>query len=308
MKDFFYTVTGQDEGLTVERLLKKLGFTGKEISRQKFIPRGISLDGVQCRVTKTVCEGQKLKLVFESEKQACRNQPELKKQDLPKILYEDEDLLVVNKPGGLSSHRGRGHYLDNLGTRIQCMLASKGKCDSIVREIGRLDRDTSGLMIFAKNRISAARLSRQRQEVRLEKTYYALIWGSFLQKTGEICFPLKEADGVKNRMTVSKQGKEAVTCYQAVHTGVLCGKEISLVRCSLKTGRTHQIRVHMAASGHSVVGDSFYGTVSEDEKFSLCLHAGSIRFLQPFTGKEICVTVRPDSWPLEWEEETWQNG
>lgn len=308
MKEFFYKVSGEDDNLTVELLLKRLGFSAKEISRQKFVPGGIRLDDRQCRVTQKVCSGQTLKLLFPEKKQKTEDTEILKTDEIPEILYEDSDLLVVNKPVGLSSHVGRGHYQDNLGTRIQLWMAEQGIMMAAVREIGRLDRDTSGLMIFAKNRISAARLSRQRQDGKLEKIYYALVWGIFGTKSGVIDLPLSEIPGEKNRMTVSEQGKKAVTCYRVIESGIYCGKAVSLLECRLKTGRTHQIRIHMAAFGHPLVGDPFYGTEEEDSSVRLCLHAGSIRFLQPFTGKAICVSAKPDGWPLRWEEKEWQNG
>ncbi|MDY5022465.1 MAG: RluA family pseudouridine synthase [Blautia sp.] len=308
MKEFSYVTSVRDKNLTVGQILKKLGFSEKEISRQKFVSGGIQLDDRQCRVTEKIREGQTLKLLFPEKKQIAGDAEGLKADEIPEILYEDDDLIVVNKPEGLSSHQGRGHYQDNLGTRLQLWMVSQGISASAVREIGRLDRDTSGLMVFAKNRISAARLSRQRQEGKLEKLYYALVWGSFVTERGVIDLPIGAVPGEKNKMEVSELGKKAVTCYRVIKSGAFRGREVSLLECRLKTGRTHQIRVHMAASGYSLVGDPLYGNDQEDKGVRLCLHAGSIRFLQPFTGKEICVTVRPDSWPLNWEEETWQNG
>lgn len=307
MKEFTYGASGDDENLTVGQILKRLGFSEKEISRQKFIPGGIQLDNRQCRVTEKICPGQTLKLLFPEKKEKYADAEGLKADEIPEILYEDDDLLVVNKPEGLPSHQGRGHYHDNLGTRLQLWLASKGTPVSAVREIGRLDRDTSGLMVFAKNRITAARLSRQRQEGKLEKLYYALVWGSFVTESGEIDFPVGEMPGEKNKMAVMKQGKKAVTCYRLITGGVFREKTVSLLECRLKTGRTHQIRVHMAAFGHSLVGDALYGNKKEDRDIRLCLHAGRIRFLQPFTETEIRVSARPEGWPLRWEEGTWQN-
>lgn len=301
MRQWKKIVDRNDDGKTLEQLLKDEGFSRKEISRLKFKNPGLTVDGRQCRSTAKLCAGQEICLYLEDEKTDIQKNVPLEE---PEICYEDEDLLIVNKPSGLSCHPGRGHYRDNLGSRIQNYCREKGETCAI-RLIGRLDKDTSGLVVFAKNQAASARLWKQREDSIFQKTYCVLVHGFFEKKNGVIDVPLGADPDRKNRMKVITDGKAAVTCYQVVHEFVCEDQEwkecfddrkknvempeISLVKCLLKTGRTHQIRVHMASLGHPVLGDPFYG--KEDTAERLWLHAATVELVQPFTGKRIKIEV-----------------
>ncbi|MDD2958714.1 MAG: RluA family pseudouridine synthase [Lachnospiraceae bacterium] len=166
----------------------------------------------------------------------------------------------------------------------------------MIRPIGRLDKDTSGAVLFARNQVAAARLwsDFQNQEQRLgaHKEYLALVWGSFLESGGSIEEPLERCQDALNRMRVSQTGQYAKTNYQMLQKFETEAGIFSLVRLTLETGRTHQIRVHMAYTGHPLLGDPIYGDGRLDANGSLkmtraALHCHRMRLRQPFTGKWI---------------------
>ena len=165
-----------------------------------------------------------------------------------------------------------------------------------IHSIGRLDLETSGIVLFAKHRAAAARLSRQREDGRLQKTYLAICSGIFAEKNGTLNGAIAPLPGSLMKMCVSKDGKPAVTHYQVQKQYM----EAALVRLTLETGRTHQIRVHMADAGHPLIGDRLY-FADTDQKADVdaencftgikraALHASRICFYQPFEGKRITV-------------------
>ncbi len=287
MKTWKYVTTWRDVGKTLDTLLREAGFSKKEISRQKFLQDGITVDGERCRITKILKEGQQVLLQFKKEE---TNYGKLEAEKLPVILYEDKDILILNKPSGCSTHPCRGHYMDNIGVQASAYCRMQGE-EERIRPVGRLDKDTSGIVIFAKSRIAAARLHKQREKGILKKTYIALVYGEMEKQEGVIHTPLKPVSGEKNRMCIAGEQEKgaltAVTHYRVLK--ILKKERMSLVECILDTGRTHQIRVHMASKGHPIVGDEFYGKEGETCK-RLCLHAGKLELCQPFTGKNINIT------------------
>jgi 23S rRNA pseudouridine1911/1915/1917 synthase len=178
-----------------------------------------------------------------------------------KILYEDDDVIVVDKPAGMVVHPAPGNPD---ATLVNALLAH---CGASLSGIGgvkrpgivhRLDKDTSGVMVAAKNDAAHAALSRQFAERRIERLYRAVVWGVPVRAAGEIAGAIGRDPRNRKRMAVvAKGGKPALTRYRVIRR--LAGGRASLVECRLATGRTHQIRVHMAALGHPVVGDAVYG-------------------------------------------------
>lgn len=278
----------EDAGKSLEQILREWGFSKKEISRLKFRKNGMRVDGQQCRSTKRLDAGQQIILNMDDDtvtEYAVR-------EDYPDIhiCYEDEDLLILDKPSGICCHPGRGHFDDSLGGWAASYLRSIGE-GTTLRLVGRLDKDTSGAVVFAKNQAASARLWKQREDGIFHKTYTALVHGSLKLKEGEIDFPLEPIPGVKNRMRAAAEGSGAParTFYRTIKACYAGGRQVSLVECTLETGRTHQIRVHMAALGHPVLGDLYYGL--PDGVPRLCLHAGKVALRQPFTGEDICVEI-----------------
>lgn len=301
VREWTYTADSGDEGKTVGQVLLSAGFSKKEISRQKFLPQGILLDGEQCHTTRIVQVGQTVTLRLQERraeergvaKSGAKSRPVMESRyedrNLP-ICYEDRDLLVVNKPPGLACHVGRGHYRDNLGSFLQSFLPD-GDTAHPVRLIGRLDKDTSGLVVLAKSQVAAARLWQQRKDGTFTKYYRALVHGHMEYKSGIIDTPLMKIPGEKNRMQTAPCGMSAVTHYRVLEQTELAGQPATLLECFLETGRTHQIRVHMAYTGHPLFGDSLYGV--RDEASRLALHAQRVCLRQPFTDRKIDVCTLP---------------
>lgn len=204
------------------------------------------------------------------------------------IVYEDSDLIVVNKPKGMVVHPAPGHHE---GTLVNALL---NHCGDQLSSVGgdlrpgivhRLDKDTSGLMLVAKSDFSHNDLSAQLANRSLSRIYEAIVRGRFREAEGIIDAPIGRSRNDRKRMTViDTNSKRAVTRYEVIAEY----KRYSHVRCILETGRTHQIRVHMAHVGHPVAGDCVYG--SKKPELGLdgqCLHARTIRFVHPSVGEEM---------------------
>ena len=191
------------------------------------------------------------------------------------IVYEDNDIIVINKPAGLAMHPTHNHQGDTLANAVTAYLISKG-ANTAFRAVGRLDKSTSGLVICALNKYSAASLAGN-----FEKTYFALVKGSF-EGSGTIDRPIYRPDPMKTLRAVGENGDRAVTHWQSLWSD----GEISLMRVSLETGRTHQIRVHFASIGAPLCGDDMYG--STDMRINrAALHCGILDFVHPVTGEKM---------------------
>ena len=191
------------------------------------------------------------------------------------VIYEDEDVLVINKPAMLPMHESHNHQGDTLANAVSGYLNKKGISLSF-RAVGRLDKGTSGLVICALNSHSAARLSGN-----FEKTYYAIAAGHY-DGTGTIDKPIYRPDPMKTYRTADDRGDRAVTHYEVIESG----ESYSLLKIRLETGRTHQIRVHFAFLGTPLYGDKMYGT--EHEVIGRqALHCGEVSFNHPVTGERI---------------------
>lgn len=224
--------------------------------------------------------------------------PSTTSQLLPEleILYEDQDILAVNKPAGLVTHPSGSHYSDSLSNQVTAYFRSKDE-PTKVRSIGRLDKETSGILLFARNQTAAARLQKQRENGISEKTYLAAVSGSMLEDTDgtfhAITTPLAPDPDNRLKMVISPGSslpgsKPAVTLYSVLKS-TAPGSRISasLVMLRLKTGRTHQIRVHMASLGHPLLGDSLYHLSDTTNLFSrAALHAWKLKFHPPFPAGE----------------------
>ena len=209
-------------------------------------------------------------------------------QDIPlDVVYEDEDVIVVNKPKGLVVHPAPGHPDGTLVNALlhHCGVSLSGiggeKRPGIVH---RIDRDTSGLIIAAKNDAAHLALSAQLKDHSLSRTYECLVTGSMKQDSGTVDAPIDRAPGDRKKMAVVSTGRRAVTHWEVIarYSGV------THLRCRLETGRTHQIRVHMAYIGHPILGDTVYGAKKPVPGLTgQCLHATGLRFVHPRTGQVV---------------------
>lgn len=176
------------------------------------------------------------------------------------IIFEDDDLMVINKPAGLTVHPGAGNHNDTLVNALLYYSNSLSDIGGTIRPgiVHRLDKDTSGLMVVAKNNIAHARLANQIEKRHLVRKYKAMVWGVLNPPSGMIQTNIGRSINDRKKMTVLKfSGKNAITYYNTEH--VFLSNLISLVECKLETGKTHQIRVHLSHKGHSIVGDQTYG-------------------------------------------------
>ncbi|MCI6956648.1 MAG: RluA family pseudouridine synthase [Candidatus Faecousia sp.] len=222
--------------------------------------------------------------------------PEAKPVDIPArdipldIVYEDEDVMVINKPKGLVVHPAAGHQEDTL---VNGLLYAKGDSLSGINGelrpgiVHRIDKDTSGLLAVAKNDLAHTVLASQLKDHTMARTYDAIVCGSFREDTGTVDAPIGRHPTDRKKMCVTQRGsKPAVTHWEVVERF----RGYTHIRCHLETGRTHQIRVHMAYIGHPLLGDTVYGhKKSELGQDSQCLHASSLCFRHPRDGRPVMV-------------------
>lgn len=306
-----YVVREEDLPETVNGIIGKLlksrmHLTTGEVSHAKFHDGGIMLfkdekQGTRVTVKDRAEAGNLIRVTLADE-------PSDEEKTVPcegplAILYEDQDMVVVDKPAGTVVHPSHGHYFDSEANFLAFYYKAQG-LDVVCRAVGRLDKDTSGVLVFAKNRPAAGRLFRQKEQNICRKVYLAAVRGHFSEheKEGvnEITLPIGPIPGVlmKQQVTEEPFGKPALTKYRVLAETVEAGVEMSLVEAEILTGRTHQIRVHMSAVGHPLIGDPLYGEIDPKYKRAM-LHAEKLIFRQPFEGTEHCVAAdMPSDFPL----------
>lgn len=205
------------------------------------------------------------------------------------ILYEDNCFLIINKPAGIAVHPSILHFEDSLANGVKYYFESIGLYKKI-RPVNRLDLNTSGIIIFAKNEYVQECLIKQMNENVFKKEYIAIVSGNLEQKSGTINLPIARKENSIIERCVSANGQNSITDYIVIKKL----ENMSVVKCSLKTGRTHQIRIHFQAIGHPLIGDTLYGTASELINRH-ALHSCYISFIHPITHKEIEITCElPD--------------
>ena len=218
-------------------------------------------------------------------------------QDIPlDVVYEDEDVIVVNKPVGMVVHPAPGHAD---GTLVNALLHHCGDSLSGVGGekrpgiVHRIDRDTSGLIIAAKNDAAHLALSAQLADHTLARTYECIVTGTLPEDSGTVDAPIARHPRDRKKMAVVPGGKRAVTHWEVL--GRYRGA--THVRCRLETGRTHQIRVHMASIGHPLLGDTVYGNHKPVPGLAgQCLHAAGLQFVHPRTGETVRLTCPLPTW------------
>ncbi len=289
-RELTYLVKRDDGAVTVRDIMKdRLFMSARDITKCKnhddavmCLRNGTSSDFSKVLLKDELYEGDKLVIKIYED---IENASEIVPSDDPiDVIYEDEDLIVVNKKGDVVVHPSYCHFTDSLSNALAGYYKRTGQ-EHVIRVIGRLDRETSGLLIFAKNRHSAALLSKQSTGMSRRKEYLALCSGVFSEKSGTIDAPIWENPKEKMIREVREDGKEAVTHYVLERQF----EDFALVRLHLDTGRTHQIRVHMSYIGHPLLGDTLYGKEIENSHGMLraALHATHLEFLQPITGQKL---------------------
>ena len=273
-----YTAEGLSEPMRISEYLRmRLGLSVTLIKRVKY--GGVFLNGENVHMRAMVQNGDAIEIRF--PKEASEGIPPM---DLPlEILYEDAHLIAVCKPRNMPTHPSKGNSLPTLANAVMHYFGE----DFVFRAITRLDRDTSGIVLIAKTQYAAARLSEDMKAGKFKKIYTAIAEGIPEEKEGRIDAPIRrEAEGEMRRI-VAEDGKRAVTDYRVIHEREDGNAVLSL---RLHTGRTHQIRVHMAHIGHPLLGDFLYGTKSEGGYF---LHCREMELPHPITGKMITIVSKP---------------
>ena len=256
-------------------------------------PNGILVNGKPFRTIDIVRSGDELTInIDEAPREIKHGGP------MPETVYEDDDLLIVNKPPHLAIHESHNHQGDTLSNCVARYLSEKGKAATF-RAVGRLDKGTSGLVVCALNSFAASKLNGT-----IEKEYLAIPTGNFVG-CGTIDAPIYRPDPMKTYRIVDERGNRAVTHWEAVKSG----ERLSLVKVKLETGRTHQIRVHFAHLGAPLYGDTMYGVWKKAEGYGLkqnfslepgkttpdidhqCLHCFSLRLVHPVTGEVLSLKV-----------------
>ena len=273
-----------------ERLDAFLARTGEELSRsaaQKLIEEGlVTLNGKPGKKNDKLNMGDRVDYQIPEPKEV-----DIAPKEMPlDIVYEDEDVLVLNKPKGLVVHPAAGHQDDTLVNGL--LHAMAGQLSGINGElrpgiVHRIDKDTSGLLAVAKNDFAHNMLASQLKDHTMARTYEAIVCGSFREDSGTVDAPIGRHPSDRKKMCViARNSKEAVTHWEVVRRY----RGYTHIRCRLETGRTHQIRVHMAHIGHPILGDTVYGHKKPElGQDSQCLHAGALCFRHPRDGRPVMV-------------------
>lgn len=270
MREIEFKIIDKDHGRQIRDFLRDFGVSSALLTKLKQSESGITLNGEFARTIEKVYTGDTLKIVIESK----GKMPKKLENNNVSVAYNDEDIIVLNKPPLMPVHESRNHQGDTLANVAACYMDD----DNAFRAVYRLDRDTSGLVLIAKNELAACKLAGK-----IEKDYYAVCQGA-LEESGTVNLPIaREGDSIIKR-TVSEKGERAVTHWKAVKSN---GKN-TLVKFKLETGRTHQIRVHMSHIGHALLGDTLYGGDTAQINRQ-ALHCKTIRFIHPVTEKNITV-------------------
>ncbi len=261
-----------------------------EVSRsaaQRLCEEGrVVLNGAAAKKNARVGPGDVLELTLPAPQPV-----EARAEDIPlDVVYEDADVIVINKPKGLVVHPAAGHWE---GTLVNALLHH---CKDSLSGVGgalrpgivhRIDKDTSGLLIVAKNDFAHQKLAAQLQDHTLARTYVCIVCGTLREDAGTVNAPIARDKNDRKKMAVCADGKPAVTHWQVLarYPGY------TYVQCRLETGRTHQIRVHMASLGHPILGDTVYGHKKPElGQSTQCLHARELTFLHPRTDQPVTVT------------------
>lgn len=278
-----YIIDEDSAGLRVEQFLRRKRYSGQNLSEIKRMPKSILVNGVHYYMRQELSTGDHLQVrICETQ-----NSEKIPPTKLPlDIIYEDEDLLVLNKPAGMPIHPSLNNYTNSIANALAYYFQSQGK-PFIFRCCNRLDRDTSGLTIVSKHLVSGSILSDMTKYREVHREYLAIARGSVTPSEGTIQAPLGRKEGTIIERTVDwEHGEDAVTHYKVVKEA----NGHSLVSLRLETGRTHQIRIHMKYLGYPLIGDYLYNPDME-YMTRQALHSHHMEFTHPITGKHMSFTA-----------------
>lgn len=279
-----FIVKKEQENNRIDVYLSKAKEDISRVTIQRLISEEkVLVNGKKTKSSYKVQENDKITLEEDEPKEVS-----IKAQEIPiEIIYEDNDIIVVNKPKGMVVHPANGNPD---GTLVNAIMAiCKGSLSGIGGEIRpgivhRLDKDTSGILIVAKNDKAHINLSEQIKNHEVQKTYIALVKGIVKENEATINMPIGRSTKDRKKMAVNKNGKNAITHFKVLKRY----KNYTLLEVRIETGRTHQIRVHLTQIGYPIVGDTTYSNGKNEWGVQgQCLHAKSLKFKHPITGKEM---------------------
>ena len=280
-------LTADQNGERLDAFLSRQGDSLSRSAAQKLIEAGaVRLNGRLPKKNDRLNLGDTVEYTIPEPKEV-----DIAPKDIPlEIVYEDEDVAVINKPKGLVVHPAAGHQDDTL---VNGLLYAMGDSLSGINGelrpgiVHRIDKDTSGLLAIAKNDLAHTVLASQLKDHSMARTYEAIVCGSFREDSGTVDAPIGRHPTDRKKMCVTQRNsKPAVTHWEVVERF----RGYTHIRCRLETGRTHQIRVHMAYIGHPILGDMVYGHKKPElGQSSQCLHAGALCFRHPRDGRPILV-------------------
>ena len=278
-----YIIDEDSAGLRVEQFLRRKRYSRQNLSEIKRMPKSILVNGVHYYMRQELSTGDHLQVRICETK----NSEKIPPTNLPlDIIYEDEDLLVLNKPAGMPIHPSLNNYTNSMANALAYYFQSQGK-PFIFRCCNRLDRDTSGLTIVSKHLVSGSILSDMTKYREVHREYLAIARGSVTPSEGTIQAPLGRKEGTIIERTVDwEHGEDAVTHYKVVKEA----NGHSLVSLRLETGRTHQIRIHMKYLGYPLIGDYLYNPDME-YMTRQALHSHHMEFTHPITGEHMSFTA-----------------
>lgn len=275
-------------GLTIKELLtSRLGFSKRAIASLKNLADGILVNGKHVTVRYVIKENDVLEL--KTDDRDTNNEKLVPSSVLPDIIYEDDYIVAVNKPPFMPTHQSQGHFYDTLANSLAYYYAQKGK-GFVFRSVNRLDKNTSGIVLVAKDRLTASKLSNQMKNDKIKKTYLAILKGELPEDEGVISTHIRRKEKsiiVREVCEEAEDSKIAITEYEVIAKA----NGLTLVKAAPVTGRTHQLRVHFAHIGAQILGDDLYGEASADISRH-ALHAYSLSFVHP-QGEEHMQIIAP---------------
>ncbi|MDD6483712.1 MAG: RluA family pseudouridine synthase [Clostridiales bacterium] len=281
-----YTISAEYDGSSIKNFMKKqLNMSTSLITDLKASEDGICINGERKKVSDIVKEGDEIRFIM---REGASENIEPVKMELD-IVYEDEDVIVINKPPKVPTHISSGNFTH---TVANALMFHYGSDKRQFHAVNRLDKDTSGLMCVAKHKYAHSLLSGQLERGELRRRYMALVCGD-IEKDGTVSAPIARGEGILRRC-VDMGGKRAVTHYRVLKR---LG-DYTLLELELETGRTHQIRVHMAYISHPLLGDWLYGEENKQLFERQALHSSYLTFIHPINGTrmefeaELCEDIK----------------
>ena len=278
------TIEATEKGVRIDKYLSEQTTLTRSRIQQLITQEQVLVDGKPTKSNYKLTGGEQITVAYEDVSEL-----DVEPQDIPlDIRYEDNDVIVINKPRGMVVHPANGNQRDTLVNALLFHCKDLSGINGVLRPgiVHRIDKDTTGLLIVAKNDLAHVELSRQLADKRVNRLYYALVHGTFAHDHGVIDAPLGRDESARQKMAVTeKNSKEARTHFRVIERFA----RYTLVECRLETGRTHQIRVHMRYIEHPVVGDEKYGYRRTMKVGGQLLHAHQLTFCHPRTKETIVV-------------------